>query len=238
MIKLSNNKKATFFKLLFKKYTFETFAFMSCIIIVLWLELTNYRFYIDTTINFNKINSLISNFSLAYIASYIFWMTNYFFKYVKDIRIIYPQLKSITDNLFAVYDAYIDALSVHYKNIPMKENESFVLNEDCLKEIIENAKKNNVQTEQLCGANHLIAAQMNYDIDLLLKYNIYLDAFFLAKIMDIGRNVFIIQHKMNLRKNLFIFESSIRSVVKLSEQVDHLRKYIRNELNTIKIEFL
>lgn len=233
MIKLSDNKKTTFFKLLFKKYTVETFAFMICIIIVLWLELTNYRFYIDTTINFNKINSLISNFSLAYIASYIFWITNYFFKYVKDIRIIYPQLKSITDNLFAVYDDYISDLKDFYKDIFNEKNESFILNTSSLTEIIEDAKKNDTKIERLCGVNYKTAAQINYDIDLLLKYNIYLDTSFFAIIMDIGRNVFIIQHKMNLRNDLSIFEALKNSVVKLSEQVNTLHEYTKNELNTI-----
>lgn len=233
MIKFSNNEKATFFKLLFKKNMIETSVFIGCIIIVLWLELTNYRFYIDTTINFNKINSLISNFSLAYIASYIFWITNYFFKYMKEIRIIYPQLKSITDNLFAVYDAYIKDLTRFYKDIPSAEDKSFVLNEESLNQIINNVKENNVQCKSLCGANYQTSAQINYDIDLLLKYNIYLDASFFAIIMDIGRNTFIIQHKMNLRDNLFIFECLIRDVINLSEQVNKLQEYIKDESGTI-----
>lgn len=228
MSKSANFQKQSFLKVLFKKHKIETFIFIGCLITVYWLELTDCRFQINSTINFNKLNSLISTFAFAYIASYIFWFTNYFVKYIKDIRIIYPQLRSITYNLFLVYDAYICDLSRFYKDIPFKKDEKFTLNKDSLNKIIKNSEENKVQRESLCGANHQTALQIDYDIELLLKYSTYLDAPFLSKIMDIGRNSFIIQHKINI-KNLFIFECTQQSVMELSEQVNDLRKYIEEE---------
>lgn len=233
MIKFIDNEKKLFLKLLFKKNIIETSVFIGCIIIVLWIELTNYRFHINTSTDFNKINSLISNFSLAYIASYIFWLTNNIFKYMKDIRIIYPQLKSITYNLLAVHDTYIKDLKRFYKDIPLNVNKSFDLNEESLSQTIKDAKKHDVLFKSLCGANYQTAAQIHYDIDLLLKYTTYLDTSFLAMIMDIGRNPFIIQHKMSLRDDLYIFECLQQDVIRLSEQVNKLREYTKKEFGEI-----
>lgn len=227
MSKSANFQKHSFLKVLFKKHKIETFIFIGCLITVFWLELTAWRFQINSTINFNKLNSLISTFAFAYIASYIFWFTNYFVKYIKDIRIIYSQLRSITSNLFSVYDAYIHDLSRFY-NIPLKNGEEFTLNEDSLNKIIKHSEENKVQCKSLCGANYQTASQIDYDIELLLKYSTYLDAPFLSMIMNIGRNLFIIQHKVNIR-DLFIFECTQQSVIELSEQVNDLRKYAEEE---------
>lgn len=232
MNKLKKCKKLIWFSLciILKKHKIETIVFLGSFITVLWLELTQYRFYINSDIDFDKINSLISLLSSAYIASYIFWITNYFFKYIKDIQIIYPQLKSIIDNLFSVYDEYIRRLSSFYQNIKPQKNLNFELSEDSLKEIINGVKQDSVKCESLCGENFLTAMQINYDIDLLLKFTIYLDAQFFSILTDIGRNLFIMKHKQDLKNNLFYFEHTLRDVIKLSKLVEKLKAKVKYEM--------
>lgn len=217
-------------RVMLKKHKIETFIFLGSLIIVLWLELTPCRFHVNADIDFNKINSLISLLSSAYIASYIFWLTNYFFKHIKDVQIIYPRLKSITDNIFSVYDLYIRYLNSLYQDMETKKSANFEFGKDSLKQIINSVKENSVRRDRLCGENFLTAMQINYDIDLLLKFTIYLDAQFFSTLTDIGRNLFIMKHKQDLRDDLFYFEHTLPDVIELSKLVEKLKKYTENEL--------
>lgn len=226
MKSIKTHAKSTIWFIL-KKYKIETFCFIISLLIVTLLELTTWRIKINTTMSFTNLNNLIVILLSSYVASYIFWFTNALLKYKKDIINIYPHLSSITRNMLSVYDMHIRGLKVLHNDFNDKSN--FVLNKDNIEKINKYASENPVRMASLCGENYLIAMQIFFDIDLLLKFTPYLDTALLSKLMQISRNTFITQHKNEIRKDLSLLDYTAGEFIRFSESMEDLRNYAKHE---------
>ena len=212
---------------LLKKYKFETICFIISLLIICILELTTYRIKINVDIDFIKLNNLIVVLLSSYVASYIFWFTNFLLKYKKDISNIYPHLSSITKNMILVYDEYIRKLKTLQKDLNSGHNFAFDI--ETIYEIIDYASKNDVRSSSLCNSNYIITLQIFYDIDLLLKFTPYLDTIFLSKLIEISRNTFIIQHKDKVREDLNMLSLTASMFIMFSKSMEDLKEYAKHE---------
>lgn len=212
---------------LLKKYKFETSCFIISLLIICILELTTYRIKINVDIDFIKLNNLIVVLLSSYVASYIFWFTNFLLKYKKDISNIYPHLSSITKNMILVYDEYIRKLKTLQKDL--NSGHDFAFDIETIYEIIDYASKNDVRRSSLCNSNYITTLQIFYDIDLLLKFTPYLDTIFLSKLIEISRNTFIIQHKDKVREDLNMLSLTASMFIMFSKSMEDLKEYAKHE---------
>lgn len=221
----THNMNTIFFIL--KRYKIETICFIISLLIICILELTTYRIKVNIDIDFIKLNNLIVVLLSSYVASYIFWFTNFLLKHKKDIANIHPHLSSITRNMILVYDEYIRKLKMLQNDL---NNEAdFAFNRKTIDGIIEYAAKDNVVLKGLCNSNHITTLQIFYDIDLLLKFTPFLDTVFLSKLMEISRNTFIIQHKDKVREDLSMLYYTADMFIMFSKSMEDLREYAKHE---------
>lgn len=115
-------KKAVYFAI-YNKYRFEHYGFCLALIGIFYIEFLP-CLHLHSIWDYSvcmKINALISQLLLAYIASYIFLCLNVLKKEQKKYDDYYPHIIKLLANLFGIFDSRKERLKNLYKGIN-KEN--------------------------------------------------------------------------------------------------------------------
>lgn len=230
-------KKAVCFAI-YNKYRFEHYGFCFALIGVFYIEFLpclHFPSIWDYSVCL-RINALISQLLLAYIASYIFLYLNMLKKEQKKYEDYYPYIIKLLKNLFGVFDSRKEYLKHLYKEV--NKETSFIYNAVSIHIIIEHLKdRERVYREQfgieidshytpsneLMGSNHFTSGQISYVIDMLNHFDV-LDSNFKMALFRISQNQFIIKLKDEPIHNLRYYGLFVNDEIKLYEEIENLRK--------------
>lgn len=230
-------------KYIILKYRYEIGGFLFSCVLCFYIEFGE-EYYLYPIFNWSdetcaKLNSLLLQVSIAYVASFIFFVINIASKEIRKYTLFYPQIARILDNLFVVFDGHKKLLESLYRQA--KSNDShFSYDEASLGLIVNYLKKKDKELEsknkaddmkikpfscELSGNNYLIAMQISYDINLLMKYSDILTPKILSILFDISQNDYIIRHKGQPQDNIYMYELFLQDDVQLYYKIRELRKY-------------
>ena len=230
-------KKAVCFAI-YNKYRFEHYGVCFALIGVFYIEFLpclHFPSIWDYSVCL-RINALISQLLLAYIASYIFLYLDVLKKEQKKYEDYYPYIIKLLKNLFGVFDSRKEYLKHLYKEV--NKETSFIYNAVSIHIIIEHLKdRERVYREQfgieidshytpsnaLMGSNHFTSGQISYVIDMLNLFDV-LDSNFKMALFRISQNQFIIKLKDEPIHNLRYYGLFVNDEIKLYEEIENLRK--------------
>ena len=231
-------RKKNIKKAIYNKYRFEFYGFCLALIGVFYIEflpcLHFYSIWDNSTCV--KLNTLISQLLLAYIASYIFFFLNVLKKEQKKYEDYHPYIIKLLTNLFSVFDSHKECLKHLYKEV--NKETSFIYNAESIHVIIEHLKDKErvyrkkfgteidsryTPSNELMGSNYLTAGQISYDIDMLNHFDV-LDSNFKMALFRISQNLFIIKLKDKPIHNLRFYGLLVNDEIKLHEEIENLRK--------------
>lgn len=230
-------KKAVYFAI-YNKYRFEHYGFCLALIGIFYIEFLP-CLHLHSIWDYSvcmKINTLISQLLLAYIASYIFLCLNVLKKEQKKYDDYYPHIIKLLANLFSIFDSRKECLKNLYKGIN-KEN-SFIYDAVSIYAIIEHLKDREkiyrelygaqidshyTPSNELTGSNYLTSGQISYVLDMLNNFDI-LDSNFKMALFRISQNLFIVKLKDNPIHNLRYYSLFVNDEIKLYEEIENLRK--------------
>lgn len=229
-------------KYIISKYRCEIGVFILSFIMCIYIEFGE-EYYLRSIFSWSdetctKLNGLLLQFSVAYIASFIFFVLNIVLKEKRTYTLFYPQITRILDNMFVVFNGHRNLLDNLFRQAKNNDNH-FSYDEESLGLIVNYLKKkdkelagknmaDNMEIKpfscDLSGNNYLTAMQISYDIDLLMKYSDILTPEILSILFDISQNNYIIRHKGQPQDNIYSYELFLQEDVQLYYKIRELRK--------------
>lgn len=222
-----------------KKYRWECIGLLVVSIMLFYIEFLP-CLYLPSIWNGEtsvKINYLISQLSLAYIASFFFFYLNILKKEQRKYEDYFPQIIRILRNLFNVFDSHERCLRSLYKEA--HKGDTFTYNEASIRIVIEYLKDREnkylaMYKDQDCsqytpayeisGNNHLVCRQIFYDIELLNNFSEILDSNFTMALFRISQNQFILRLKDEQINDLKFYTLLVEEEVKLYKEIESLKK--------------
>lgn len=186
-----------------------------------------------------KINNILSQLCLAYIASFIFFAINIIDREVKKNILIYPHIIHILGDIFMTFASHKGLLI--FISQKTSTNETFEYNINREIEVISALKEGKSSSEDikklsamLCDNSIQLAKKTHYNIELLNHFSESFDTDFNSLLYSISQNYFILQFKDKNEICLNDYERFLPNNMKLHEQIELLRK--KSE-TIFKIEF-
>ena len=223
---------------IWKKYRNETIGFWISLFFVCYIEFMS-KFHIPSIWDIetcSKINNIVLQLLLAFIASFIFLYINILTKELKSYEDSYPQIVRILKNMFSVFDSHERCLKTLYKDAT--NDDAFVYDEKKIDIIINYLKKNEKEYKKIygdnkndlytpashiTGSNYLTAAQISYDIELLNNFRDILNSDFNMILFDISQNLYISKLKDYQINDLEFYRILVKSEILLHKQITNLK---------------
>lgn len=224
-----------------KKYRWESHIFIFFSLLLIWIEFfPSLHFKTDFSIEMcNKINNIISQLCLAYVASYIFLCVNVMNREQKNKALIYPHIIRILKDIFFATASHHGLLIFLSKHI--KSNETFTYSIDEILEILSALKKDNTPpndklnlSTMLCNNSIEMAKKISYDIELLNNFSDLFESKYNSLLYTISQNYFILQLKNKDEITITDYQRLILQNIELYKTIELLRE---ESEKIFKIEF-
>ena len=225
----------------FRKYKWESIIFIVLSIVLILIEFFQelhfeVRFSINTC---EKINNILSQLCLAYIASYIFFAINIINRETRKNMFVYPHIIHILRDIFLTIASHEGLLM--FISQKMTSNETFEYNKNGILDILSALEKegtsleeNNKLSAMICDNGIQLAKRIIYNIELLNHFSESFNTDYNSLLYSISQNNFILQLMDKNEIDINDYKRLLLSNIKLYNQIEILRD--KSE-KIFKIEF-
>ena len=187
-----------------RKYAFDIWSFIFTITVVYIMEFTDFRIPLYLDVDCETINDIIYFSCSTYSITFIALLVNSIFKEWKKYVDMYPHIKTILRRTLGVYSTRISWFISEYEIATNKR--SFSFKDEDFNQIIDSYKQEEDITSY-CRNNYVIATQIYYDMEALMKFSDCIDSKMLSNIHSISSNLFILKYKNEEYNDLTLYKA-------------------------------
>lgn len=210
-----------------RKYAFDIWLFIFTTSVVYIMEFTDFRIPLYLDVDCKTINDIIyfscSTYSITFIALLVNSISKEWKKYID----MYPHIKTILRRTLGVYSDRISWFISEYEIATNKK--SFSFKDEDFNKIIDSYKQEE-EIKAYCRHNNVIATQIYYDMEALMKFSDCISSDMLSNIYSISTNLFILKYKDVEYKDLSLYKA-----IFYKYERELREEYIKLKKHSIKI---